>query len=69
MSDTPVYIDPLTRLKQERELRKAKKKVRKEIEPKVGKKAAKHFVKKAANKIMADRAIEQKVMKHTARGG
>ncbi len=69
MSDTPVYIDPLTRWKQERELRKAKKKVRKEIEPKVGKKAAKQLVKKAANKVMTDRAVEQKVMKHAARGG
>lgn len=69
MSETPVYVDALTRYKQERELRKAKKRVRKEIEPKVGKKAAKHLVKTAANKVMNERAPEQKITKHAARGG
>lgn len=69
MSDTPEYIDQNTRWKQERELRKAKKRVRKELEEKVGKTNAKKLVKKAANKVMRERAVEQKIMKHAARGG
>ena len=69
MSDTPVYIDSLTRLRQEREVRKAKKKVRKEIEQKVGKKQAKHFVKKAYNKVMQNADTVKKIEKHAARGG
>jgi hypothetical protein len=69
MSDTPVYIDSLTRLKQEREVRKAKKKVRKEIEQKVGKKQAKYFVKKAYNKVMQNADTVKKIEKHAARGG
>jgi hypothetical protein len=66
----PVYIDPLVRLKQERELKKAKKKVRKEVALKVGDKMARKLVKHAANKVMSDASFEQRIMKKSAaRGG
>lgn len=69
MTET-VYIDPLTRLKQERELKKAKKKVRKEVALKVGDKMARKLVKHAANKVMKDASFEQRILKKSAaRGG
>lgn len=55
----PIYIDPMTRYKQERELRKAKKSVRKDLTKKVGKKAAARLVKHAANKVMSKRTEAQ----------
>jgi ribosomal protein L7Ae-like RNA K-turn-binding protein len=65
----PIYIDPLTRLKNERELKKAQKKARKTAEVKVGKKAAARLVKNATKKVMAAESFDKRVAKHTARGG
>lgn len=56
MTEEAVYIDSMTRYKQLRELKKAKKSVRKDLTKKVGKKAAARLVKHAADKVMAKRS-------------
>jgi site-specific recombinase XerD len=66
--EQPQYIDSMTRYKQERELKKAKKQVRKELIPKLGDRLAKNMVKKAANKVMKNADVQKKIEKHTARG-
>lgn len=65
----PIYIDPLTRLKNERLLKKAQKQVRKTAEEKVGKKEAARLVKTATKNIMAQESFDKRVAKHAARGG
>lgn len=70
MTEEIVYMSSIERLKQEREIKKAKKKVRKEIEGQVGKKAAKSLVKRAAKKVLGDdRVFVNKINKAAARGG
>lgn len=69
MTTEPIYIDPLTRLKQERMLKKAQKQARKTAEQKVGKKSAAKLVKDATKKVMATESFDKRVAKHTARGG
>jgi hypothetical protein len=49
------FVDSLTRFKQERELKKAKKKIRKDLTPKVGAKEANRLVKIASKRVMANR--------------
>jgi hypothetical protein len=65
----PIFIDPLTRLKNERALKKAQKQARKTAEEKVGKKAAARLVKNATKKVMAAESFDKRVSKHAARGG
>lgn len=65
----PIFIDPLTRLKNERALKKAQKQARKSAEEKVGKKAAARLVKEATKKVMATESFDKRVAKHAARGG
>jgi hypothetical protein len=66
------YMSSIERLKREREIKKAKKKVRKEIEGQVGKKAASRLVKHAAQKVLGDkmseRVVANKINKAAARG-
>jgi hypothetical protein len=70
MNDTqPIYIDPLTRLKNERELKKAQKQARKNAEKSVGKKAAARLVKDATKKVLNQESFDKRVAKHAARGG
>ena len=70
MTEETLYMSPMDRLKQEREIKKAKKKVRKEIEGQVGKKAAKSLVKRAAKKVLSDdRVMTTRINKAAARGG
>jgi hypothetical protein len=65
----PIYIDPLTRLKNQRELKKAQKAARKSAEAKVGKKAAARLVKDATRKVLLQESFDKRVSKHAARGG
>ena len=65
----PIFIDPLTRLKNERALKKAQKQARKSAEEKVGKKAAARLVKQATKKVLAAESFDKRVAKHAARGG
>lgn len=67
--EEPIYIDPLTRLKEMRMLKKIQKKTRKEMEQKVGKKAATKLVKDATKKVLAQESFDKRVAKHAARGG
>jgi len=69
MTVEPIYIDPLTRLKQMRELKKAQKKARKEIEGKVGKKAAANLVKNATKKVLKEESFDKRIQKAAGRGG
>lgn len=68
-----LYMSSIDRLKQEREIKKAKKKVRKEIEAQVGKKAASKLVKKASRKVLGNMGAGHidtaKINKAAARGG
>jgi hypothetical protein len=68
-----VYMSSMDRLKQEREIKKAKKKVRKEIEAQVGKKAAARLVKRASERVLANKGSGRidtaKINKAAARGG
>ena len=66
--EQPQYVDSMTRYKQQRELKKAKKQVRKELIPKLGDRMARNMVKKAANKVMKNVDVQKKIEKHTARG-
>lgn len=49
------FVDSLTRYKQDRELRKAKKKIRKDLTPKFGAKMANRLVKVASKRVMENR--------------
>ena len=69
MTVDPIYIDPLTRLKQMRELKKAQKKARKEIEGKVGKKVAANLVKNATKKVLKEESFDKRIQKAAGRGG
>ena len=68
-----LYMSSMDRLKQEREIKKAKKKVRKEIEAQVGKKTASKLVKKASRKVLGNMGSGHidtaKINKAAARGG
>lgn len=65
----PIYIDPMTRLKNERELKKAQKSARKNAERTVGKKAAARLVKDATKQVLNQESFDKRVSKHAARGG